>query len=82
MKNQKKLKIKLDKGLTKTDNNHAKNFSWIDDREAEGTPLLREHTSIKLVSRVRIPLYPPVKKSLQYFKKLLKYCAVTNDMHQ
>ena len=34
-------------------------YVWIDDREAEGTPLLREHTVLRTVSRVRIPLYPP-----------------------
>ena len=45
-------------------------FQRIDDREAEGTPLLREHTSIKLVSRVRIPLYPPLKFKLKLIKTL------------
>ncbi len=47
-------------------------FQRIDDREAEGTPLLREHTTIKVVSRVRIPLYPPLVKKNKFILAIKK----------
>ena len=55
--------------MTITDSHNNAHMKWRDGRVAEGGGLLNRYTG-HIVSRVRIPLSPPVGTRVRFFKNI------------